>query len=68
MVELSCELEGHPLGGGMLKLEPREAARVIVDGYAPLSYEEIETLKKAVATMRSWRHCEKTSLPVGKLF
>ena len=24
-VQLSCELEGHPLGGGMLKLEPREA-------------------------------------------
>jgi len=68
MVELSCELEGHPLGGGMLKLEPREAARVIVDGYAPLSSEETETLKKAVATMRSWRHCEKTSLPVGELF
>ena len=25
-VRLSCELEGHPLGGGMLKLEPREAS------------------------------------------
>ena len=25
---LSCEIEGHALGGGMLKLEPSEAARV----------------------------------------
>jgi adenine-specific DNA methylase len=28
LTELSAELEGHALGGGMLKLEPREAARV----------------------------------------
>ena len=27
---LSCELEGHPLGGGMLKLEPSEAENVSV--------------------------------------
>jgi hypothetical protein len=27
---LSCELEGHSLGGGMLKLEPTEARRVAV--------------------------------------
>lgn len=25
---LSCEIEGHPLGGGVLKVEPREAARI----------------------------------------
>ena len=24
-VRLSCEIEGHPLGGGMLKLEPGES-------------------------------------------
>ncbi len=28
LVELSCEIEGHSLGGGMLKLEPGEAERV----------------------------------------
>jgi hypothetical protein len=28
LTRLSCELEGHALGGGMLKLEPREAERV----------------------------------------
>lgn len=27
---LSCEIEGHPLGGGMLKLEPSEAERVLI--------------------------------------
>ncbi|HXE52410.1 MAG TPA: N-6 DNA methylase [Tepidisphaeraceae bacterium] len=30
LTELSCELEGHALGGGLLKLEPREAGRVLV--------------------------------------
>jgi hypothetical protein len=30
LTELSAELEGHALGGGMLKLEPREAGRVLL--------------------------------------
>lgn len=30
LVQLSCEIEGHPMGGGMLKLEPSEAQRVIL--------------------------------------
>ena len=30
LTELSAELEGHSLGGGMLKLEPKEAARMLV--------------------------------------
>ncbi|HVC32625.1 MAG TPA: N-6 DNA methylase [Chloroflexota bacterium] len=30
LTALSCELEGHSLGGGMLKLEPSEAERVII--------------------------------------
>lgn len=29
LASLSCEIEGHGMGGGMLKLEPREAARVL---------------------------------------
>jgi hypothetical protein len=28
--KLSAEIEGHPLGGGMLKLEPTEAERVLI--------------------------------------
>ena len=55
-VRLSCELEGHPLGGGMLKLEPREAKQVL---FPPLSMESVlsapETME-AVSTMRMWRH------------
>ena len=30
LTRLSCEIEGHSLGGGMLKIEPTEAARVLV--------------------------------------
>lgn len=30
LTRLSCELEGHALGGGMLKLEPSEAEKVLV--------------------------------------
>lgn len=30
LTALSCELEGHSLGGGMLKLEPREARQVAI--------------------------------------
>ncbi len=54
---LSQELEGHPLGGGMLKLEPGEAERV----YLPLrpfrcSQHDIRTLHDGIVTMRKWRH------------
>ncbi len=55
-VWLSCEIEGHALGGGMLKLEPREAARVVFpEPSAFLATSETEILE-AVQTMRSWRH------------
>lgn len=57
LVELSCELEGHPLGGGLLKLEPREAARVLVPkGTVPLSPRDRETLTNGIDAMRQWRH------------
>ena len=53
-VQLSAELEGHPLGGGMLKLEPREAAQIILpnatDVLSPSLFAE------ATETLRSWRH------------
>lgn len=55
-VDLSAELEGHPLGGGMLKLEPREAARVaLLDARIPASTNS-DAFAEAVSTMRSWRH------------
>jgi hypothetical protein len=57
LVDLSCELEGHPLGGGMLKLEPREAAsiRLPLDGLT-LNRAEAVLLKEAIQEMRRWRH------------
>ena len=59
-VQLSCELEGHALGGGMLKLEPREAARVVVPSAGALSESVESGLRDAVRTLRSWRHYDAT--------
>lgn len=56
LTALSCEVEGHPLGGGMLKLEPREAARIVlVDPEEPLGRAS-NLLREGVETMRRWRH------------
>ena len=57
LVDLSCELEGHPLGGGMLKLEPREAANVRLPvGKLELTSLESLVLRDAIQEMRHWRH------------
>ena len=56
-VMLSCELEGHPLGGGMLKLEPREAANIALPGDQARSIIPEGAMEDAVALMRQWRHC-----------
>lgn len=57
LVDLSCELEGHPLGGGMLKLEPREASRVrIPTDRTRLARSELELLTSSTSLLRSWRH------------
>ena len=55
-VELSCELEGHALGGGLLKLEPREAARIAIPSAKALPRSSEHDLRDAVGTMRKWRH------------
>jgi adenine-specific DNA-methyltransferase len=54
-VQLSCEIEGHALGGGMLKLEPREASEVLLPRL-PLKRAERSIVADALQTMRSWRH------------
>ena len=56
---LSCELEGHPLGGGMLKLEPGEVARtrLPVQNLA-LSQRHEEQIKEGISLMQRWRHYE----------
>ena len=55
-VRLSCELEGHALGGGMLKLEPREASRILFPSPKTSSSLHLEMLTEAISTMQSWRH------------
>ncbi len=55
-LRLSCELEGHPLGGGMLKLEPGEAAQIVVPSLTSIAEVPAAILRDAVDTMRQWRH------------
>ena len=57
LARLSCEVEGHALGGGMLKLEPREAQRILVPG-APAARElsaARELLERGADVLRRWR-------------
>lgn len=55
-VQLSCEIEGHPLGGGMLKLEPREATEIVLPSPMLLAEMPGNALEDATATMQAWRH------------
>lgn len=56
-VELSCELEGHPLGGGMLKLEVREATRVrFATRDRQFDRAAANAIRDGVTEMRRWRH------------
>lgn len=53
---LSREVEGHPLGGGMLKLEPREAGQLLLAPSGALPANTAHELREAVGTMQRWRH------------
>jgi adenine-specific DNA-methyltransferase len=56
ITKLSCELEGHPLGGGMLKLEPREAGNVLLADGIPETLEHEARIAEGLDALRSWRH------------
>jgi len=57
LCQLSCEIEGHPLGGGMLKLEPGEVANVRLPlRHAPTSRTDAAILEDAITEARRWRH------------
>lgn len=57
LCQLSCEIEGHPLGGGMLKLEPGEAANVRVPlGGLVMSRADAAVVDEALEEARRWRH------------
>jgi len=64
LTSLSCELEGHPLGGGMLKLEPREACRVLIPLRPEAANDDELAIREALALMRSWRHSGNTACEV----
>ncbi|MCA9290621.1 MAG: N-6 DNA methylase [Phycisphaerales bacterium] len=53
---LSCEIEGHPLGGGLLKLEPREAGRVVLTSGSPGATRVTDLIADGIEQMRRWRH------------
>ncbi|MDB5070067.1 MAG: Type restriction-modification system methyltransferase subunit-like protein [Candidatus Eremiobacteraeota bacterium] len=57
LTRLSCEIEGHPLGGGMLKVEPREAQRLLLA--MPAAHTAVqhaaEDLEHGISVMRQWR-------------
>ena len=56
LTTLSCELEGHALGGGVLKIEPAEARRVLLAPELDLSEEQKELLRSGTRELRRWRH------------
>lgn len=53
---LSAEIEGHPLGGGVLKLEPGEAAKIVLPrGRVQPAFPD-EDVWDAITILRKWRH------------
>ena len=56
LTTLSCELEGHALGGGVLKIEPAEARRVLLAPELDLSEEQKELLRSGTRHLRKWRN------------
>ena len=55
LTTFSCELEGHALGGGVLKIEPAEARRVLLAPEVDLSEEQKELLRRGTRELRRWR-------------
>jgi adenine-specific DNA-methyltransferase len=55
LTQLSCEIEGHPLGGGMLKLEVKEAERVLLTRRV-FSKADERLLGEGALEMKLWRH------------
>ncbi|MFZ1102930.1 MAG: hypothetical protein WAN86_08855 [Hyphomicrobiaceae bacterium] len=53
---MSCEIEGHPLGGGLLKLEPREAAQIVLPPSMLQEHLPGSAIEDAVDTLHAWRH------------
>ena len=61
ITQLSCELEGHPLGGGMLKLEPREAGNVVLSRQVARTPRQEAQIAEGLDILRTWRHYGQTT-------
>lgn len=55
LVQLSAEIEGHALGGGMLKLEPAEARRILIPFGEAAVKADHALLAAALSDLRRWR-------------
>ena len=58
MFQFSCEIEGHPLGGGMLKLEPREAGNILIPAETAVSDRMAQPVRDGISALQAWRHYE----------
>ena len=55
---LSTEIEGHPLGGGLLKIEPGEASRILLAfGNGRKNRFDYTLIRQGTEIAKSWRHC-----------
>lgn len=65
---LSVEIEGHSMGGGMLKLEPREASRVSIPLLQSVGSDLFEHLDQSVRVMSVWEVADQVDrLVCGEL-
>ncbi len=64
--DLSKELEGHPLGGGMLKLEPREVCAVLLPLAVGIREQaDLDLIDTGIRIARQWRHYGKLPATVS---
>jgi len=56
LTKLSCEIEGHAMGGGMLKMEPREAAQVLLPSLSHAGSRKDPAYLEGIEVLRRWRH------------
>ena len=58
LTTLSCELEGHALGGGVLKIEPAEAREILLAADCDLSASQADLLARGAQEFRRWRNVD----------
>jgi adenine-specific DNA methylase len=59
LTQLSVEIEGHALGGGMLKLEPTEAEQVLLPAVGGNKLDELASDLNEIARIRGDQECKR---------